>query len=375
MRDCTWLLALVLAHALAQATASKNEQPPQSKSERPALQSTPARSPSRTTQPCPAMSTGNVNPPLPAGLPVTDPLNPVSLSPFTASNAFSGEFLGLPIPDDEQLWGLSPVSPTMGTGGWDAKADAAAFADSALERDLKNAQVRNGQPTPPPYADQHTRESSSLDLDSASTRRRARECQTAAASLSPDLDELPHQERAKRAKFLERNRLAASKCRQKKKEHTQQLEFRYKEQSEKKERLVGEIARLRSEILSLKNEVLKHAQCGDEPIKLHLAQMVKKITDTDGPPPAPADPPMDIVENLPASPAKEIPTPTPPGGPAPASTALSFGFDDPMQLEPATVAAAEAFEQQLRRDSEATLVSEPPYAFSADDTFDDLINV
>lgn len=324
------------------------------------------------------MSTGNLNTPLPAGLPVTDPLNPVGLSPFTASHTFSSDFLALPIPDDERLWGLSPVSPTMGSGGWDAKTDATAFANSALERDLKNAQVRNGQPTPPPYADQNLRDTPSLDLDSASNRRQARECKTAAASLSPDLDELPHQERAKRAKFLERNRLAASKCRQKKKEHTQQLEFRYKEQSEKKERLVGEIARLRSEILSLKNEVLKHAQCGDEPIKLHLAQMVKKITDSDGPPPAPApaDPPADIVENISASSPGDMPTPTPHGGPAPAtSAALSFGFDDPMQLEPAATAAAEAFEQQLRRDSEATLVSESSYAFSADDTFDELINV
>jgi hypothetical protein len=58
-----------------------------------------------------------------------------------------------------------------------------------------------------------------------------------------------------------------------------------------------------------------------------------------------------------------------------ASTALSFGFDDPLQLEPAAAAAAEAFEQQLRRDSEVSMVSESSYAFSADETFDDLINV
>jgi hypothetical protein len=293
-------------------------------------------------------------------------------------NAFSGEFLSLPINEDEsQYWGLSPISPTMGMS-WDAKADAAAFAGSALERDLRNAQVRNGQPTPPPY-DEHTRDSSSLELESASKRRRLRESKTAADSLSPDLDDSPPQERAKRAKFLERNRLAASKCRQKKKEHTQKLEYRFKEQSEKKERLQGEIASLRSQILSLKNEVLKHAQCGDEPIKLHLAQMVKKITDIDGPAPAPVDPPINIVAHLPISPPRApLPISTkPPVMPSQAATTsnLSFGFDDPLQLEPAAVAAAEAFEQQLRRDSEASLVSESSYNFSADDTFDDLINV
>ncbi|KAJ5101877.1 Rho GTPase activation protein [Penicillium alfredii] len=297
------------------------------------------------------MSTGNINPLLPAGLPSSDSI-PGDPSPLVSS-AFAGDFLGLSMPDDEQLWGLGSMSP-MGTGSWDTKTDAASFANSALERDLKNTQVRNGQPTPPPYDDQNARDLSGMELESAGKRRRAREYKTAAASLSPGLDDdnEPQQERAKRAKFLERNRLAASKCRQKKKEHTQQLEYRYKEQSEKKERLVAEITRLRSEILGLKNEVLKHAQCGDEPIKLHLAQMVKKITDTDGPlPPGPVDPPPPVempVDVVPASPS---------------------------DLEPAAAAAAEAFEQQLRRDSEASLVSESSYAFSADDTFEDLINV
>lgn len=322
------------------------------------------------------MSTGNVNPPLPAGLTIADPLGAIASSPFTTANTFSGDFLTLPITGDEQLWGLSPISTTMGAG-WDTKADSAAFASSSLERDLKNAQVRNGQPTPPPYEDQHSREVSNLNALPASKRRRARESKTAAASLSPDLDDCPREERAKRAKFLERNRLAASKCRQKKKEHTQQLETRYKEQSEKKELLVGEIARLRSEILSLKNEVLKHAQCGDEPIKLHLAQMVKKITDTDGGTPAvPIDPPIQLPGYAPASPSDTAATPTATTAPAPAaSTAFSFGFDDPLQLEPTAAAAADVFEQQLRRDSEASMVSESSYAFSADETFDDLINV
>ncbi|KGO70732.1 Rho GTPase activation protein [Penicillium expansum] len=327
------------------------------------------------------MST-NLKSAMPSGLPsgLSSGLPPglgnninIDPSPFTTS--FSGDFLGLPIPDDDQLWGLSPISP-MATG-WD-KPDSAAFANSALERDLKNAQVRNGQPTPPPYDDQGR--DLSLDmLESASKRRRAREYKTAAASLSPDLDEAPH-ERAKRAKFLERNRLAASKCRQKKKEHTQLLEFNFKEQSEKKEKLIGEIARLRSEILGLKNEVLKHAQCGDEPIKLHLAQMVKKITDNDAPPAGTLpDSPVRIPDNNPSvSPLEPNPAPVTTAAPVsvPAAPAtMSFGFDDPLQLEPAAAAAAEAFEQQMRRESEASLVSEGSYSFSAEDTFDDLINV
>jgi len=260
--------------------------------------------------------------------------------------------LDLPLEDDH-LWTLSPIPPMA---SWE-KSDF-----SHLERDLKNAQVRNGQPTPPPYD----------DLEAASKRCRVREFKTAAASLSPDFDP---PDRAKRAKFLERNRLAASKCRQKKKEHTQQLEFSFKEQSDKKESLTAEIARLRSEILGLKNEVLKHANCGDEPIKLHLAQMVKKITDIDGPVSVSDDPvkidPVSSIEHTPVPatvPAVSVPCAAP-------AQALSFGFDDPLQLDPAAAAAAEAFEQQMRRESEASLVSEGSYSFSTEDpTFDELIN-
>jgi hypothetical protein len=285
--------------------------------------------------------------------------------------------------DDQQLWDLSPVSPSMG-GVWDVRTDATAFANS-LERDLKNAQVRNGQPTPPPYDDQTAREVSGiLDTDNATQRRRVREAKAAVASLSPDLDfeDSPHQERAKRAKFLERNRLAASKCRQKKKEHTQQLEVRFKEQSEKNAHLHKEIHELKSQALNLKNELLKHAQCNDEAIKLHLSHMVSKITENNVDPQAAqvaaaaAAVVTDVSAELPdagtvpvAEPAEMLPTPRPP-----VPTVLSFGFDDPLQLEPAAaVHAAEAFEQQLRRDSETSLDSS--YTFSADDTFDDLINV
>jgi hypothetical protein len=169
------------------------------------------------------------------------------------------------------------------------------------------------------------------------------------------------QEKAKREKFLERNRLAASKCRQKKKEHTQLLESRYREQSDKKEQLVSEIARLRSEILGLKNEVLKHAQCGDEPIKLHLAQMVKKITYSDTTAPELTD-----VADAAASSSEGPMTPRP-------QQALSFGFDDPLHLEPSR--SGESMDPSVRRDSEASVLTENSYAFSTDDSFDDLINV
>ncbi|EAW13150.1 bZIP transcription factor atfB [Aspergillus clavatus NRRL 1] len=311
-------------------------------------------------------------------------------SPFAHPNAFSGDFLGLPLPDEEHLWGLSPISPSMPS--WNGKTDQT-FTNPNLERDLKHSHVRNGQPTPPPYGDKKTHsvgdlyslssqcqfhgsaassfpthhgerrtygDHTGLDgLDGPGGTSKRRKTTREAKMSQAEYDE-QQQEKAKREKFLERNRLAASKCRQKKKEHTQLLESRYKEQSDKKEQLVSEIARLRSEILGLKNEVLKHAQCGDEPIKLHLAQMVKKITYNDSAAP-------DLTDVADAASSSDGPvTPRPP-------QALSFGFDDPLHLEPSR--PGESLDQPLRRDSEASAMTENSYAFSADDSFDDLINV
>ncbi|PKX97596.1 bZIP transcription factor atfB [Aspergillus novofumigatus IBT 16806] len=300
-----------------------------------------------------------------SAMPGPDAVNP-GPSPFAPPNSFPGDFLGLSLPDEEHLWGMSPISSSMPP--WNGKNEQM-FSNPNLERDLKHSHVRNGQPTPPPYGDNKTHavgdlyslsqcqfsngaqnfqthndrrsfcEQSAINSNGGgSKRRKVRDSKMTQAEYNEQ-----QQEQAKREKFLERNRLAASKCRQKKKEHTQLLETRYREQSDKKEQLVSEIARLRSEILGLKNEVLKHAQCGDEPIKLHLAQMVKKITYNDIRAPELTD------------------------------QALSFGFDDPLHLEPSRT--GESMDQSVRRDSEASVLTENSYAFSTDDSFDDLINV
>ena len=161
--------------------------------------------------------------------------------------------------------------------------------------------------------------------------------------------------RAKRERFLERNRIAASKCRQKKKEHTQQLQSKYARLAEKKEDLLAEISHLRGEILHLKNEVLKHAQCGDEPIRLHLAQMVKKITASDSVlgalQPPQASKRIDQQQS-------EIDTPPSVNG------EINFGFDDPMSLDlPSDFKSLE----QIRSGSDL--------GFTTEDSFEDLINV
>ena len=81
-----------------------------------------------------------------------------------------------------------------------------------------------------------------------------------------------------RERFLESIRLAASRCRQKKKDHTQRLETRFTEEEQNKRQLEGDITALRDEILSLKDEILKHALCEDGRVGRHLSHTMQQIT-------------------------------------------------------------------------------------------------
>jgi hypothetical protein len=67
---------------------------------------------------------------------------------------------------------------------------------------------------------------------------------------------------AKRDQFLARNREAASKCRQKKKEWTQDLEQKARDLSSQKEMLTTYLAMLKNELLRLKCKYLEHPDCG-----------------------------------------------------------------------------------------------------------------
>ena len=82
---------------------------------------------------------------------------------------------------------------------------------------------------------------------------------------------------AKRSKFLERNRVAASKCRQKKKEWTSNLETRARELQNGKNQLALMVGSLKDEILFLKGELLRHTGCGCEKIREYLNNEVHAL--------------------------------------------------------------------------------------------------
>lgn len=317
-----------------------------------------------------------------SGLPGPDATVNGGPSPYMTTNGFPADFLSLGYPEeDENIWNLgAAVSP--GLAQWATSSTRGqAFGNPPMERDLKNTHVRNGQPTPPPFDDKKTTtelyglsgcqfedpaavvdpqhphpgtytehfgvESSTAGAPPAKRRKSGRNAHET---------EEQREEQKKRERCLERNRLAASKCRQKKKEHTIHLEERYKEQANKRVDLSGQIEGLRGQLLKLKNELLKHAQCGDEPIDMHLAQMVKKFTYKG---PVLDAPPVGDVGSPGDSPA----APTPLEG-----ADVSFGFDDQV---PGSLGHQEVEQQDCQSSgtSEGSLPS-----FTAGETFEDFIN-
>ncbi|KAI9840751.1 MAG: hypothetical protein M1837_001325 [Sclerophora amabilis] len=93
----------------------------------------------------------------------------------------------------------------------------------------------------------------------------------------------PHREEAqKRTRFLERNRVAASKCRQKKKEWTGNLEGRARDLQNERAQLSMMVGLLKDEVLWLKGELLKHTHCSCDRIRHYLNQEVNHLATGSG---------------------------------------------------------------------------------------------
>ena len=101
----------------------------------------------------------------------------------------------------------------------------------------------------------------------ARTRRRSStKSQVSYDNLSPE-----------RAKHLERNRVAANKCRLKKKREHEQIQNTLNNETARHTSLVSELTTLREEIWYLKNQIFDHAKCNDQRINLQLSKMTTQI--------------------------------------------------------------------------------------------------
>jgi len=97
-----------------------------------------------------------------------------------------------------------------------------------------------------------------------------------------DPDGFPFQVSSARQTHLEKNRVAAHKCRQRKKEYINSLETRAREFSSRNKQLKENVALLREEVLELKNEVLRHAGCGFWAVDEYLARCAGDLLGIDG---------------------------------------------------------------------------------------------
>lgn len=99
-------------------------------------------------------------------------------------------------------------------------------------------------------------------------------------------DGFPFQVSSARQSHLEKNRVAAHKCRQRKKEYINGLEGRAREFSTKNKLLKENVAMLRDEVLTLKNEVLRHASCGFWAVDEYLARCAGDLLGMEAPGPS-----------------------------------------------------------------------------------------
>jgi hypothetical protein len=81
----------------------------------------------------------------------------------------------------------------------------------------------------------------------------------------------------KREKFLERNRAAASKCREKKKLWTHDLEEQARELTSQRHMVTQHVAILQNELLELKCKCLEHIHCECEQIRDYLQNTVAQL--------------------------------------------------------------------------------------------------
>lgn len=146
----------------------------------------------------------------------------------------------------------------------DDENDNESLLDHHLREQLERQEMQPPQDT---GKAKRKRISTNSDSTSQSPPKRTRKY---ASRGSSNTNEPTKPEDVKRSKFLERNRVAASKCRQKKKEWTQNLENRARELQKNNHQLRMVVDSCRQEVLFLKGELLKHSQCDCEQIQTFI---------------------------------------------------------------------------------------------------------
>ena len=216
--------------------------------------------------------------------------NEANFRPFTPPSSASFSPKSWPYNDFQQV-NLSNVFTNMQPSSTrahgqvtppDYENDSESLLGHQLREQLEQSKIQPPQPEQPRQSSQEIgkgkrkRNTKTNDTASQSPPKRTRKY---ASRGSNNANASNKPEDAKRSKFLERNRVAASKCRQKKKEWTQNLENRARELQKNNNQLRVVVESCREEVLFLKGELLKHSQCDCESIQTFLKSGADSFVD------------------------------------------------------------------------------------------------
>lgn len=140
----------------------------------------------------------------------------------------------------------------------DDENDSESLLDYHLREQLRQHEVQQPSSLSPTKKRKRNNTINTESNDQQSTTKRVRKYTSRGSTNVADPNK---PEDVKRSKFLERNRVAASKCRQKKKEWIQGLENRARELQKNNSQLRVMVESLRQEVLYLKSDMLKHNTC------------------------------------------------------------------------------------------------------------------
>lgn len=182
--------------------------------------------------------------------------------------------------DDRASGLMSPPNSAMITSSDPWRPESCVKHPTKILTHVDHAAVRihHGQITPPVDKSPNSavRES---NQSQATTSKKPKRLAARSRQKGMDVDgmESPavdrHDQRyIKRSRFLERNRLAASKCRQKKKNWVENLEARARELLAFNKALNLEVASLKHEVLQMKVEIARHRKCDSSEIQKILKQ-------------------------------------------------------------------------------------------------------
>ena len=140
--------------------------------------------------------------------------------------------------------------------------------DDMFEGPLQDPYIKVEEPWPESRT-QAPMQIDKLQQQKSTPSKRARKY-TPRKPKKQNLSDLHNPGDARRSKFLERNRVAASKCRQKKKEWTQGLERRARDLQKDRNNLRVLMESLREELYYLKTQCMEHRDCECDAIRNYL---------------------------------------------------------------------------------------------------------